>query len=538
MTKNQINISVIGFFLLIFFVLSANNVKAEASSSAEKTESLNKYFSINLDKDTIAKGYTVSAFGDKLKLSLVPGILDEATQVEVYELHEDLPDPWKLDKISNVYQFEFKNKAAYDNHKPFYIQFSYNEDDNGYKQVFFYDKNFNTWRPLPTRDFPKENFVRSLIHLPFARLAIFSFPNTLTVGRASWYAYKSGNYAASPDFPKGSKLRVYNMENGKFVDVEINDYGPERQKFPDRVIDLEKNAFARIASLGAGIIDIHVEPLYIADLNGGNILSIEPEGIGAEPKVLVKAAVVMDEGSGEVFFEKNGTSTLPLASLTKLVAVKVFLDTRPTLNKVVAYAAADAEYNYEHVNKWESASLNIEDGETLTINDLVYSSLVGSANNTIESLVRVSPLNRDVFIAKMNSEVKRWGASTTHFIEPTGLAPENVSSALDYAIIAREVLKHPIIAKASTMEEYKFYTANTEKFHRIRNTNHIIKTDKYTINGSKTGYLHESGYCLMTRVFKNIYSNLIVVTFNAKTRADSFIETEKLIQYGLGLVNK
>ncbi len=534
MTKNiKLNISFIGFFLLIFFVLSANNVKAEVAVSAEKAENLNKYFSINLDKDTIAKGYTVSVFENKLKLSLVPGILDEATQVEVYELHEDLPEPWKLDMISNIYQFEFKNKAAYDNHKPFYIQFSYNEDDYRYKQVFFYDKNFGTWRPLPTRDFPDGNFVRSLIHLPYARLAIFSFPDTLTVGRASWYAYKSGNYAASPDFPKGSKLRVYNRENGKFVDVIINDYGPERQKFPDRVIDLEKNAFAQIASLGAGIIDIYVEPLHIAKLSNSNILSIAPEGIGAEPKVIATAAVVMDEGSGRVFLEKNSTSSLPLASLTKLVAVKVFLDTRPTLNKVVAYADVDAEYNYEHVNKWESASLNIKNGETLTINDLVYSSLVGSANNTIESLVRVSSLSRDTFIAKMNSEVKRWGASTTHFIEPTGLAPENVSSALDYAIITREVLKHPIIAKASTMEKYEFYTINTEKFHRIRNTNHIIRTDKYTINGSKTGYLHEAGYCLMTRVLKNIYSNLIVVTFGADTRAGSFSETEKLIQYGL-----
>jgi len=534
MTKNiKLNIGVIGFFLLIFFVLLVGDVKAKASSSAEKTENLNKYFSINLDKDTIAKGYTVGAFNDKLKLSLVPGILNEATQVEVYELHEDLPEPWKLDMISNVYQFEFKNKAAYDNHKPFYIQFSYDKDDDKYKQVFFYDKNFGTWRPLPTRDFPKENFVRSLIHLPYARLAIFSFPNTLTIGRASWYVYKSGNYAASPDFPKGSKLRVHNMENGKFVDVEINDYGPERQKFPDRVIDLEKNAFARIASLGAGIIDVYIEPLHIAKLSSSNILSIAPEGIGIEPKVAAKAAIVMDEESGKVFLEKNSTSSLPLASLTKLVAVKVFLDTRPTLNKVVAYSSADAEYNYEYVNEWESASLNIKDGETLTINDLVYSSLVGSANNTIESLVRVSPLNRGAFIAKMNSEVKRWGAGTTHFIEPTGLAPENVSSVLDYAIIAREVLKHPIIAKASTMKKYEFYTINTEKFHRIRNTNHIIRTDKYTINGSKTGYLHESGYCLMTRVLKDIYSNLIVVTFGASTRANSFIETEKLIQYGL-----
>ncbi|MEK7097483.1 MAG: hypothetical protein AAB906_01395, partial [Patescibacteria group bacterium] len=66
---------------------------------------------------------------------------------------------------------------------------------------------------MPTTDFPDKKFVRSLIHLPYARIAVFENPNALTVGKASWYKYKSGNYAASPDFPKGTKLRVTNLDN-------------------------------------------------------------------------------------------------------------------------------------------------------------------------------------------------------------------------------------------------------------------------------------------------------------------------------------
>jgi len=133
----------------------------------------------------------------------------------------------------------------------------------------------------------------------------------------------------------------------------------------------------------------------------------------------------------------------------------------------------------------------------------------------------------------MNDNVKKWGAKSTYFIEPTGLAPENVSSAIDYAIISKEVLKNPIIQKASTIKEYIFTTINTKNRHRIKNTNNLIKQNKFNITGSKTGYLDEAGYCLMTQVKKDFNKNLIIVTMGAKTRNISFIETEKLIKFGL-----
>jgi len=493
----------------------------------------NPVYHIRLDEPTIARGYTVAAFDDALKLSLVPGILSSTTEVEVMRLNEPMDMPWQLEAISDIYQFEFKNKVAYDNHKPFYIQFAYDGDDNNYKQVYFFDKNYNGWRPLPTRDFPADHFVRSLIHLPFARIAVFSYPEVLTVGQASWYAYKGGLFAASPDFPKGSRLRVTNPENGKFVDVEINDFGPDRGLFPARVIDLDKPAFARIAPLGAGVADIEVEPLYIPPDADGRVLGVAADGVNSRVEVGLKSAVIFEEKDGRVLWEKDATSTRPLASLTKLVAVKVFLDTKPSLDTVVAYSTSDEEYNYEYCKPWESAKLSLKDGETLTVENLLYTSLVGSTNNTIETLVRASGLPRDEFIKRMNEAVTAWGASSTKFVEPTGLAPENVSSALDYAIITKEVLSHPIIQKASTMPEYRFATINTERSFRIKNTDQIIKMDKYIVTGSKTGYLDEAGFCLMVRIKAPDGNNLTVVTMGADTRDDSFAETEELIRYGL-----
>jgi len=523
----------VGFFISVLFVLGSVPAMAAETDKVTDKQAPDR-FSIHLDKATIDKGYTVAAFNNSLKLSLVPGILSEQTRVEMLELNEPMESPWRVDRISDIHQFEFKNKAAYDDHKPFYIQFAYNKiDDTNLKKVFFYDSNYKTWRPLPTRDFPKEDFVRSRIHLPFARIAVFSYPDVMGSGKASWYSYKPGHYAASPDFPKGSRIRVHNIENGEYVDVEINDYGPDRSRFPERVIDLEKNAFAALAPTWEGTIRVKLEPLQVVPDDKGRVLGVSEKGIDTEPHVSSEAAIVMDESTGEIIWEKNATSTLPLASLTKMVAISVYLDTRPTLTREVAYRTQDEEYNYKHCKKWESARLRLHEGETLTVEDLIYASLVGSANNTVETLVRVSGMSREDFIAKMNRQAEEWGASSTRFVEPTGLAPANVSTARDYALIAREALKHPIIEKASTMQEYEFTTINEGRHKRVRNTNHIIRTHRFNITGSKTGYLHEAGYCLMTRVEGYGGKSAIIVTFDAPDRDTSFLETSELMQYGL-----
>jgi D-alanyl-D-alanine carboxypeptidase len=108
-----------------------------------------------------------------------------------------------------------------------------------------------------------------------------------------------------------------------------------------------------------------------------------------------------------------------------------------------------------------------------------------------------------------------------------------VSSSLDYAIITKEVFKNPIIEKASKIKSYTFSTKNTNIKHTIKNSNYLVLQNKFNIIGSKTGYLEEAGYCLMTRVKSTLGKNIIVVTMGAKNRDQSFNETEALINYGL-----
>lgn len=87
----------------------------------------------------------------------------------------------------------------------------------------------------------------------------------MQTGSASWYKYKNCRCAASPDFPKGTRVRVRSRLTGKYTVVRINDFGPERDKFPDRAIDLDAVAFKELAPLGAGTIGVTVEPLLPSD---------------------------------------------------------------------------------------------------------------------------------------------------------------------------------------------------------------------------------------------------------------------------------
>jgi len=441
--------------------------------------------------------------------------------------------PWEWEALSPVYEYSFANPETYDPSRPMTIKINYSKANNYFKQIFIVDELSGVWQPVKTQDFPEKKYVTAMTTSTSGKLIILSNPDILTVGVASWYKYKNGNFAASPDFKKGSVLRVTNLANGKFVDVTINDFGPERAKHPDRVIDLDKVAFQKIASTRDGLIKIKISPLKVITptINKSQLQ------LGTAPTISASSAVIMRESDGSIIWGKNESKISPLASLTKLVAIKTFLDRRLSLNQVVSYKVQDEKYNYLYCKPWESAKLTVKDGDTLTIENLIYSALVGSANNAVESLVRVSGLSRNDFIKKMNENVKSWGATSTLFFEPTGLSPKNVSSPLDYAIITKEVFTNPLLQKISTVNSYTFKTINTKKQHKLTNTSQLVRGGQYPIIGSKTGYLDEAGSCLMTRV-KAPQGNLIAINFGSSSSAASFWDNEQLIRYGLRQLKK
>lgn len=515
-------------FYTVAFLILANIFCGWPLLAQEKNQTtlLSKKIVLNIASIQTTANIAAASPDGKLRFVFNSAAIRGTNSIEILEVGDPMEMPWQMIQASPIYQYDFLEGRP---DRAFLIQIKYSRKSENLKTVYFFDKTSNSWRALPTKDHPGQMLAQALATFPFSRIAVLENPRILSVGKASWYKFKTKNTAASPDFPLGSRLRVHNTDNNKFVEVTIADHGPDRAAHPNRVVDLEKYAFQAIADPRDGLANISIEPLSVK----AGMSDYFPRLIATSaPAVKAGSAIVVDNKTGEVLFSKNPDQVLPLASLSKLVAADVFFAAKPDMEKIVAYSVADENHNYKYCNKWESARLRVDDGETLKIKDLVYSALLGSANNAIESMVRASGMKRETFIEKMNSTVKEWGASSTFFEEPTGLSPKNVSSSRDYAIIIKKSLENPEIKKISSVYSYSFSTINTKIAHRIKNTDKLLDISRFTIVGAKTGYLDEAGYCLAALAKDAKGNSITAVTFGAPNRDNSFYSTNDLLEYG------
>ncbi|MBD3359612.1 MAG: hypothetical protein GF365_02805 [Candidatus Buchananbacteria bacterium] len=223
---------------------------------------------INLDDATAIKGYTMNLFDETFLFGITPNVLTGGGRFEFKEIEllenngMDLPNGYSL--ASKILEFDIKSKDKYDPAKPFWLQVKYFDDAVYEKSIFYFDQDKSEWVMIPSKTNTETGYVRAAFHLPFAKLAVLQNDGIMHTGIASWYAYKDCDCAASPDYPKGTNLLVTNLDNGKQVVVTVNDFGPERDIFPDRVIDLDVVAFEKISNKRLGLCPVKVEP-YIED---------------------------------------------------------------------------------------------------------------------------------------------------------------------------------------------------------------------------------------------------------------------------------
>lgn len=224
--------------------------------------------STHFDAVTIVKGYTLESSDGLMRLGIRPNTLNVETQVDIKTLApEIMSDTLPSDKtlVGNIYLFDILNKSSYTGEDFFFLEIKYLEswtELTPRRRIYYYNGVKSQWEELPSEDRPDEGSVRALIHLPYARLAIFEDEETSETGKASWYAYKGCDCAASPDYPKGTELLVTRLDDTtKQVVVTVNDYGPDRSVHPDRVIDLDSVAFKQLGYLWEGILFVSVTPI-------------------------------------------------------------------------------------------------------------------------------------------------------------------------------------------------------------------------------------------------------------------------------------
>lgn len=230
-----------------------------------------------------------------------------------------------------------------------------------------------------------------------------------------------------------------------------------------------------------------------------------------------QAALVMDSSTGAVLYEKNGGATRSIASLTKLMTAMVYLETEPDLTRKVQVLREDLR---------GSGKTQLRAGEVLTMENLLFHSLMSSDNAATKTLVRESGIPRAEYLARMNRKAAVLGLNATRFVEFTGIDANNVSSAYDLANLMRHALAYPEIALATSEPDYSYRSSRRD--HYLVNTNRLARYGSTEVRGGKTGYIRASGYCLATCV-RESGRDLISVVLGSPSNPARFNETNHLL---------
>ena len=239
------------------------------------------------------------------------------------------------------------------------------------------------------------------------------------------------------------------------------------------------------------------------------------------PRLRSRAAIVFDADSNQVLYSKNLDTRLPIASLTKIMTVLVLLDTEPRWDSLVTLQRSDI---------YAASHTRLRSGERIYARDLLQASLMVSDNAATRALVRACGVPHERFITMMNQKAAALGMSGSHFVEETGLDPDNVSTARDYARLMTVATRNPLISQITSTPHYEFRTSRG--LHALNNTDRLLY-GRYTVMTGKTGFINEAGYCLAASVH-SARRQLVSVVLGAPTKGTRFLETARLLDWATG----
>jgi serine-type D-Ala-D-Ala endopeptidase (penicillin-binding protein 7) len=199
-------------------------------------------------------------------------------------------------------------------------------------------------------------------------------------------------------------------------------------------------------------------------------------------------ALVIDQDTNEVLFSKNGSTVLPIASLTKLMTGVVLSDAHLPMNEQITITQDDVD-----TEKGSRSRLTV--GTTLTRGEMLHLALMSSENRAANALGRTYPGGMNEFVRLMNAKAKLLGMRATRYVEPTGLSSQNQSSAQDLAVLVNAAYKDPTLREYSTSPGYE--VAVGDKTLQFNTTNRLVKNPDWDIGLQKTGYISEAGRCLV-----------------------------------------
>lgn len=279
------------------------------------------------------------------------------------------------------------------------------------------------------------------------------------------------------------------------------------------VLNLAESKLTFASNLSQSVSDVSVS--NVQGVNKQNIIEIK-QGQIDPPKFSAGAVLTEDVNLNKVLFSKNSHDHLSPASTTKIMTALVGIEYFKPADVLLVPEGAMVG----------GSNMGLSVGETLTFRSLLYGMLLNSGNDAAYTIALNFPGGFDGFVAKMNEKVSQLNLTDTHFQNPAGFdGSAHYSSAHDLAVIAKEVIKDPTLARVVSTKETSVMSLDKTKNHPLKNLNKLLSEPGMI--GVKTGYTEKAGENLVGLVERDGHRVLTVVL----NSTDRFGETKSLIDW-------
>jgi serine-type D-Ala-D-Ala endopeptidase (penicillin-binding protein 7) len=238
------------------------------------------------------------------------------------------------------------------------------------------------------------------------------------------------------------------------------------------------------------------------------------------PDIRAAAAVIFNPDTGQVVWGENAQDKRSIASITKVMTAVVFLEDNPDLTQEVTVERGDV---------YAASTTYLRKNERITLNNVLHLTLIASDNAAARILSRVSHGGTAAFVERMNEKALELGLENTSFADPSGLNPDNLSSAYDLSRLISFASNDERIAPIMRTAEYRVQTSR--RSFNIHSTNRLVTGGDSSVLGGKTGFISKAGYCLATLLKLPQGNEVAVVVLGAKSNPGRFWETKHLFNW-------
>ena len=250
---------------------------------------------------------------------------------------------------------------------------------------------------------------------------------------------------------------------------------------------------------------------------------IQTAASAASLELYSESACLMEASTGEILYEQNADEKLEPASVTKIMSLLLIMEALDGGTLTLE----DGVTGSEHAASMGGSQIWLEVGETLTVNEMLKSIVVASANDCTVAMAEHIAGSEETFVARMNQRATELGMTNTHFVNCTGLpVADHYTTARDIAIMTRELLKHETIFNYTTI----WMDTVRGGAMGLSNTNKLIRFYNGA-NGMKTGFTSSALYCLSATA-KRGKMQLIATVMKGPTSDRRFQDAKKLLDYG------